>query len=59
MAVNLVDDAAGGIPLNLIRADDWQAWISNRPETERAWAAANGFEAKPVSYTHLTLPTRS
>ena len=49
MAVNLVDDAAGGIPLNLIRADDWQAWISNRPETERAWAAANGFEAKPGS----------
>jgi leucyl aminopeptidase len=45
----LVDDAAGAIPLHLLKAADWEAWIASRPAIEQQWAAATGFKAKAGS----------
>ncbi len=45
----LVDDAAGAIPLHLLKASDWENWIASRPAVERQWAAVTGFKAKAGS----------
>ena len=49
MSSFLVDDAAGAIPLHLLKASEWEAWIANRPETEQHWTTAAGFTAKAGS----------
>jgi len=45
----LVDDAAGAIPLHLLKDSEWEAWIASRPAGEQQWAAATGFKAKAGS----------
>ena len=46
MTETLLDNATGAIPLHLIEASAWDAWIANRPQAERRWAEATGFKAK-------------
>ncbi len=43
----LIDSAPQAVPLHLLKAEEWEAWIAARPETERAWAKATDFAAKP------------
>ena len=49
MSQFLVDNAAGAIPLHLLKPREWEAWIANRPDSEQAWTKAAGFSAKSGS----------
>lgn len=49
MSEFLVDDAAGALPLHLLKASESEAWIAGRPEAEQAWTKAAGFSAKAGS----------
>jgi leucyl aminopeptidase len=45
MPLSFAPDAQASIPLHIVSAADWPAWIASRSEAEQAWALASGFRA--------------